>query len=193
MKIRDCAAACALALAIASPAAAAVKTVNFHIEGGWIILDQGLPFQMTGSPILDGTFSFDDTVFHAGSGGTTVYDSIEAVDFTPGDQIWALGDVAPNTYVRASSPGGPFIFFALVFDNISSPNGDHANIITANQGQLYDGVKSAICFENCMSWTVTDGLPTTGGGVPEPATWALMIAGFGLVGATLRRGRALAA
>jgi hypothetical protein len=29
--------------------------------------------------------------------------------------------------------------------------------------------------------------------VPEPATWALMIAGFGMAGATLRRRRALAA
>lgn len=32
-----------------------------------------------------------------------------------------------------------------------------------------------------------------GGAVPEPGTWALMIAGFGLAGATLRRRRALAA
>lgn len=31
------------------------------------------------------------------------------------------------------------------------------------------------------------------GGVPEPASWALMIAGFGLAGATLRRRRTLAA
>ncbi|MBS0334781.1 MAG: PEPxxWA-CTERM sorting domain-containing protein, partial [Proteobacteria bacterium] len=32
-----------------------------------------------------------------------------------------------------------------------------------------------------------------GGAAPEPATWALTIAGFGLAGAALRRRRAVAA
>ena len=31
------------------------------------------------------------------------------------------------------------------------------------------------------------------GGIPEPATWGLMIAGFGIVGGSLRRKRAFAA
>ena len=34
-------------------------------------------------------------------------------------------------------------------------------------------------------------LSATGGGVPEPATWTLMIAGFGIAGATLRQRRAI--
>ncbi|MBS0362601.1 MAG: PEP-CTERM sorting domain-containing protein [Proteobacteria bacterium] len=34
-------------------------------------------------------------------------------------------------------------------------------------------------------------LDVTGGGVPEPASWALMITGFGLMGAALRRRRML--
>ena len=34
--------------------------------------------------------------------------------------------------------------------------------------------------------TYSGGIP---GGVPEPASWALMIGGFGLVGASMRRRR----
>ncbi len=36
-------------------------------------------------------------------------------------------------------------------------------------------------------------VPTPPGGVPEPASWALLIAGFGLTGVALRRRRALTA
>jgi len=41
-------------------------------------------------------------------------------------------------------------------------------------------------------WTLTNfsaGPEVTGGAVPEPASWALMIAGFGMTGAMLRRRR----
>ncbi len=38
-----------------------------------------------------------------------------------------------------------------------------------------------------------DNVSVTTGAVPEPASWALLIAGFGLVGGALRRRRALAA
>jgi hypothetical protein len=40
------------------------------------------------------------------------------------------------------------------------------------------------------TWLVRDSLP---GGIPEAATWALMLAGFGMVGVAARRRRPLAA
>ena len=43
-------------------------------------------------------------------------------------------------------------------------------------------------------YTILDNVVMAGptpGGVPEPATWAMMISGFGLAGATLRRRRAI--
>jgi hypothetical protein len=38
--------------------------------------------------------------------------------------------------------------------------------------------------------SLTPGAPTAPGGVPEPATWAILLLGFGIVGAALRRGAA---
>jgi phospholipase/lecithinase/hemolysin len=49
-----------------------------------------------------------------------------------------------------------------------------------------EGVQRAIAFE-------IEGLVGLRGVVPEPATWAMMIAGFGLVGSALRRRRMVAA
>lgn len=40
--------------------------------------------------------------------------------------------------------------------------------------------------------TIRPGLPGGGGVIPEPATWAMLIAGFGLIGTALRRRRAAA-
>jgi hypothetical protein len=43
------------------------------------------------------------------------------------------------------------------------------------------------------SYGIDDLSYSTGGAVPEPATWALMITGFGMAGSALRRRRAVAA
>lgn len=52
----------------------------------------------------------------------------------------------------------------------------------------FGGVANQIVFDD-----VTFGSAVPGGGVPEPATWALMISGFGLAGAALRRRKAVLA
>lgn len=72
----------------------------------------------------------------------------------------------PSTYAY----NDPLAFFGLVSDQAF----DHVTLYLPDFG----------------AYNVTDnfrvGAPV-GGGVPEPATWALLIAGFGLVGAGLRR------
>jgi hypothetical protein len=67
-----------------------------------------------------------------------------------------------------------------------------------------DGSESTVSFAdlsgfkvgNAVSDAMTITVDRIGAAVPEPATWALMIGGFGLMGAALRRqrqGRAFAA
>jgi hypothetical protein len=78
--------------------------------------------------------------------------------------------------------------------------GDQLILTVANLGGSYDHcapgdthlcaltmdplqVAARLEFDGAADATVVQ----QAGGVPEPATWAMMIAGFGLVGATLRR------
>jgi hypothetical protein len=67
-----------------------------------------------------------------------------------------------------------------------------------NGGGEFDGfLDPTISFDTSTRFDFTgltldvapDALPVAGGGVPEPASWALMILGFGGVGAAVRRRR----
>ena len=46
----------------------------------------------------------------------------------------------------------------------------------------FGGTADQIAFDN-----ITLGSETAGGAVPEPSTWAMMLAGFGMVGLGMRR------
>ena len=59
--------------------------------------------------------------------------------------------------------------------------GVYAGTVSGNVGPILH------TFGGSAQLTITDTATSGGGGVPEPATWALMLTGFGLVGATLRR------
>jgi hypothetical protein len=62
-------------------------------------------------------------------------------------------------------------------------------IVDANS---YNGPPGAY-FDNGGSFQVNVQAPAATGGVPEPASWVLMIAGFGLTGMALRRRRSTVA
>jgi hypothetical protein len=96
---------------------------------------------------------------------------------------WTLGTVAlgPGTYYLAIQAISP------TFDTWLN----QGVLTTGAVGSADGGVTWApgyACFPNggCLSSVAVD-LYGTGGGVPEPATWALMLVGVGGVGVALRR------
>ena len=61
-----------------------------------------------------------------------------------------------------------------------------------NDDQFFDNSGSLrVCIDHADNACRDAFFPQSGGAVPEPATWAMMIAGFGLSGAMLRRRRTL--
>lgn len=57
----------------------------------------------------------------------------------------------------------------------------------------FDGRPIADARVSALSGIAFPILPGSGGVIPKPATWAMLVAGFGLVGGTLRRQRRLPA
>jgi hypothetical protein len=69
------------------------------------------------------------------------------------------------------------------------PTGDFCNFTSV--GVEFAGLAKSIDFGGTAGYTgfdnITFGSATPGGAVPEPGTWAMMLAGFGLVGCVVRR------
>jgi hypothetical protein len=135
------------------------STVLFFLSGGAATMNVAAGFT-TG-------FSF----FYAGNstqaGSVTVYDGLNATG-----NILATLVLTPNGGNCAGDPNGsPFCRF------------DPFGVAFAGTAMSVDfgGVANQIAFDN-----ITLGAAIPGGAVPEPATWALMILGFGAIGGALR-------
>jgi len=133
--------------------------------------------------------TFDFAKFHVNGGlglGNAVLDAGLAFTTPSLDLADTLGNAF---YARAGTFRHPGLLAgALIWDD--SP----LSFTTANGGAF------TVTFNNIAGFTPggdAKGSVTihvdSAGAVPEPATWAMMIAGFGLAGAALRRRRALAA
>ena len=76
----------------------------------------------------------------------------------------------------------------LTFDTTGLGDGTYGMTFTFNGYSAYTGLNDL----NLSPITVTVTAQVNGGGgtpgaVPEPATWAMMILGFGMIGGTMRR------
>lgn len=151
---------------------------------------------------LDGTLSFYWRIFNDADSAASIpvfrvrlFETPEAPDGLRADwRIDGLGDTAP-THAQALNP---HLFFFVFGDG--SPN---------NPG-LEPGMSSKLFFLDTEAehyaltaemdvfryqppdYNGSGFLPTFAPAIPEPGTWALMLAGIGLVGTACRRRQALA-
>ena len=169
--------------------------------------DAALTFELV--RYLDGDLRFDGSLIDGGgrliSGGREILFETDT----------AIGSADSSTFVGIYNEGGTGTGFEIdsydglldrlvagtALDNLITNDGADADqFIDAGQG--YDvtlGLGRIFTLAPGASGTFTTGtifgsgapqdivLPPTNGAVPEPATWAMMLLGFGLIGATVRR------
>jgi hypothetical protein len=105
------------------------------------------------------------------------------IAFPPGNQ--ACGNQTFNTVTFGPPEFYEILSFGAAIVGIS---GNSETLYYFDQGSFGTvGVHLSQVFGNTQFATLTVSDSSLVAGVPEPASWALMIAGFGLVGAGLRR------
>ena len=129
----------------------------------------------------------DETILDYSSGFTTGFSFVYAQPNTQGgevrvyDELGGTGNLLGSISLglTASTCGGEYGAGYCPFEAVGVAFGGTAKSI------VFAGVANYVVFDDITFGSVTPGEP----GVPEPATWAMMILGFGLVGYSARRRR----
>ena len=146
-------------------------------------------YDLAGSAVATGSFSYAD-----GATGVLGYGDLTAFSVTAFGVTYSLADVAGLTdYIH-------FAYDTAANDFVVDPNscgfagcGFQSSLSAINSagnfGFFFNGAPGAYQEYTQGKVGTFDTIKISGAGVPEPAAWALMLAGFGLVGATLRSSR----
>ncbi len=154
--------------------------------------------QLAGSPsdsliIRDATGAIFEAVygFELGEDPTTVHSSSVAIDSSQFGNATTLTEGKQAKFsdivgIYANGNGGMFLSFASDSATQAVNFGTFPRTVREN-GPIDVSLYLAPSLQ-ANGWTAT----FTSDGVPEPATWAMMLTGFGGLGALMRRRRALA-
>lgn len=177
---------------LTAPSGSCIVTAAFCLQDGGAL--PGVYKSLTGG--AEGTYTIpnDRLLVHPGNPNPllVVFKAPTAGDY---DFTLALNvlDRSPTGVAVAGLKvlGGTVSSLPLTFLNAASPTFSTSGTITLAKDDLF-GVIINPAGSYANDSTGLDFTLTTAG-VPEPASWALMIGGFGAAGAMLRRRRALAA
>jgi hypothetical protein len=213
-------AAFGLALAVPAAASAdtyTLKTFTGGVFGGNANVQS--PFNLAGitqGMTFTGTFLQDDSLVPGpASGFVNIFsDNYPDIGVIPAATIFTLGlgtlgltaanDTQPFTGAGVQYNNGHFNGFAYTGDfafqgsnyELTISGGTFGVLKLDSQGNPIFGTNYVNGYINIGDRAVAGGTPysppvPTQPGVPEPASWALMILGFGAAGAVLRRRRAI--
>ncbi|HXQ16952.1 MAG TPA: PEPxxWA-CTERM sorting domain-containing protein [Caulobacteraceae bacterium] len=162
--------------------------------------DQSAPTSVAVTPGENVTITYLSGLTGAFGGGPATVDALGYTGLTFGSGvgltgIGSSGQPFPSFWIDPTNSGPDIFLNALIGDFVNGAGvivggpfatGDGPFVITAPAGAtaLQLGVNDDIFFDNSGSLSIS-----VTGGVPEPATWAMMLLGVGLVGAGMRMAR----
>jgi hypothetical protein len=211
MKFRSAVAMTAVAIALSAAGAsqAATLTSDFTVDGATGGLNATSPYGQVTVDDTGGTLAFNvslyDGLVFRNAPDSNHYSFTFNLD-TASASISGISDNGTGTFTAVAGPvnQSPFGSFEYAVDctsgcstgynassptqlsfTVSAPTALTINDIVTNGSNYY----FAADVSNTQGVTGNIGATGLTGGVPEPATWAMMILGMGGIGATLRRRR----
>jgi len=177
----------------ATPASAALQTLNF--SGSVLSVNPSIPSAVAVNDAVTMSVTFDDSFFDDSfelePGVFGISGPGAAFNFTAGSLVFTLSD-----FIAVEVPFPAIVFDYADFTDLTEvffTGYDGENFLVTGVNLLGSDCPVAGCFllstgpdlENVYAYGTLTTEST--GAVPEPASWAMLIAGFGLTGAAMRR------
>ena len=153
-------------LSLTGTVQAANEYYDFTISGGWFDCC-GNPYGMSNSPTLNGSLSVNN-----------VSDTLTSFSLTTGSEVWTLANV---TGISLSFSNGVLTGFILM--NLSDSTTGGYGFIYSNNTATIGGPGGWNACNGCVSFAPGQNIAP----VPEPSTYAMLLAGLGLIGFILYR------